>query len=147
MRPFNRHIILAVAIVLAATSFSFAQSPDQNFPTPLTSNEISGTIKARDIGDSRLTTYFYQFGGEQGDVFVNVVTKNLDGDIDVFTADGLRPLTKIVVFSDAGQVKQGGSFIFVSPRKYCFECRDARRTTCRRRFGSNLQGVLSRCVR
>src|SRR5829696_5743898 len=76
-----------------------AQSTSQNFPTAVTSNEISGTIKARDIGDARLTSYFYTFNGNQGDIFINVVTKNLDGDIDIFTADNLRSLTKVRVFS------------------------------------------------
>ncbi len=78
----------------------FAQSTNQSFPTPVTSNEISGKIKARDIGDARLTSYFYVFNGNQGDIFINVVTKNLDGDIDIFTADNLKPLTKISVYSD-----------------------------------------------
>ncbi|HEY0426632.1 MAG TPA: hypothetical protein VGC76_02385 [Pyrinomonadaceae bacterium] len=84
-----------------------AQSIDQNFPTPVTSNEINGKIPARDLGDARLTNYFYVFNGSQGDVFINVVTKNLDGDIDIFTADNLRPLTKIRVYSDNSDNETG----------------------------------------
>lgn len=84
-----------------------AQSTDQNFPTAVTTNEVTGTIKARDIGDSRLTSYFYTFDGGQGDIFINVVTKNFSGDIDVFTAEGLRPLTKIVVYAEAGESETG----------------------------------------
>ena len=84
-----------------------AQSTDQNFPTPVTTNEINGTIRARDIGDSRLTSYFYAFDGGQGDIFINVASKNFSGDIDVFTADTLQPLTKMVIYADAGSNETG----------------------------------------
>ena len=83
------------------------QSSDPNFPTPITSNEISGTIKARDVGDARLTRYFYEFDGGQGDIFVNVVTKNFSGDIDVFTAEALKPVTKMVIYPDAESTETG----------------------------------------
>jgi hypothetical protein len=85
----------------------FAQSSDQNYPTPVTTSEIRGAVRARDIGDSRLTTYFYAFDGDQGDVFVNVLTKNFNGDVDIFTVDGLKPLTKIVLYADAGVTETG----------------------------------------
>ena len=78
-----------------------AQSINQNLPMAITSNEISGQIPARDIGDARLTNYFYVFNATQGDVFINVVTTNLNGDIDIFTADNLRPLSKITIYADA----------------------------------------------
>ena len=94
-----------------------AQSTNQSFPTPVSSNEISGTIKARDIGDARLTSYFYTFNGNQGDIFINVVTKNLDGDIDVFTADNLRPLTKIRVYSDNPEGETGRVIYLRQPQK------------------------------
>lgn len=90
----------------APTSVS-SQSTDQNFPTPITGPEIRGTIKARDIGDSRLTTYFYAFNGDQGDVFINVVSKNFNGDIDIFSLEGLRPLSKIVIYSGGGLDETG----------------------------------------
>ncbi len=93
--------------VCFAISYSNAQSINQNAPTPVITNEISGTIPVRDIGDSRLTNYFYIFNGNQGDVFINFVTKNLDGDIDVFTVEGLKPLTKITVFSDNSDSETG----------------------------------------
>jgi hypothetical protein len=93
--------------VLLVTAGARAQSTSQEFPTPVRSNEISGTIPARDVGDSRLTTHFYTFGGEQGDIFINVVTKNFDGDIDVFIAGTLRPLTKMVVYSDGSENETG----------------------------------------
>jgi hypothetical protein len=94
-----------------------AQSTNQNFPTPITTNEISGTIKARDLGDARLTSYFYVFNGNQGDIFINVVTKNFDGDIDVFTADYLKPLTKITVYSDNPDSETGRVIYLRQPQK------------------------------
>lgn len=94
-----------IALLLPAAGA--AQSTDPNFPTPVTSAEISGTIKARDIGDSRLTNYYYTFDGGQGDIFINVVSKNFTGDIDVFLADALRPLTKIVIYADASTQETG----------------------------------------
>ena len=94
-----------------------AQSTNQNFPTAVTTNEISGVIKARDLGDGRLTSYFYVFNGKQGDVFINVVTKNLDGDIDVFTADNLKPLTKITVYSDNPNGETGRVIYLREPQK------------------------------
>lgn len=100
-------IILPAIFICFAFSLSYAQSTNQGTPTFVTTNEISGTIRARDIGDSRLTNYFYTFNGNQGDVFINVVTKNLDGDIDIFTLDGLKPLTKITLFSDNSDNETG----------------------------------------
>ncbi len=100
-------VLSAAAFALFVVSAAAAQSTDQAFPTAVRANEIVGSIKARDIGDARLTSHFYTFNGDQGDIFVNVVTKNFDGDIDIFTADGLRPLTKIVIFADAASNETG----------------------------------------
>ncbi len=107
----GRNNIVAIVPVLSAMLLlcvgGIAQSTDSSFPTPVTTNEISGVIKARDVGDSRLTTYFYEFDGGQGDIFINVVTKNLSGDIDIYTAEGLRPLTKVVIYADIGTSETG----------------------------------------
>lgn len=103
--------------ILIAFSIGFGQSTSQNFPTPITSNEISGAIKARDVGDSRLTSYFYTFNSNQGDVFINIVTKNLNGDIDVFNAANLNPLTKIVVYADSSQNETGRVIYLRKPEK------------------------------
>src|SRR6186713_2299282 len=70
-------------LAFALTASTAAQSTNQNFPTPITANEIEGTIKARDVGDSRVTSYYYQFDAGQGDLFINIVTRNLTADIDV----------------------------------------------------------------
>ncbi len=100
--------ILCLLCVFGSLIFSVkAQSINQSYPTPITSNEISGKIPARDLGDARLTTYYYTFDGIQGDVFINVVTTNFNGDIDVFTANNLRPLTKITVYADASNNETG----------------------------------------
>lgn len=103
-----RYFCLLTALVFSAGLGAVnAQSSDQNFPTPVTTSEIRGTIRARDIGDSRVTTYFYAFEGEQGDVFVNIQSRNFNGDIDIFTADTLQPLTKIVLYADTGITETG----------------------------------------
>jgi len=109
---------IKLAVLITCVVFGAqAQSSDQNFPTPVTTNEIAGTIRARDIGDARLTTYFYAFNGSQGDVFINVVSKNFAGDIDVFTADGLRPLTKMVIYPDASSTETGRLVYLRKPEK------------------------------
>ncbi len=95
----------------------FPQSTNQNFPTSITTNEIGGNIPARDVGDARLTTYFYAFKGSQGDVFVNVLTANLNGSIDIFTTDNLRPLTKITVYSSDAENETGRVVYLRKPEK------------------------------
>ena len=94
-----------------------AQSTSQSHPTAIVTNEISGAIKPRDIGDARLTSYFYTFNGNQGDVFINVVTTNFNGDVDIFNADGLKPLTKIVIYADAASNETGRVIYFRKPEK------------------------------
>ncbi|REJ78414.1 MAG: hypothetical protein DWQ47_02885 [Acidobacteria bacterium] len=86
---------------------AFAQSNDQNFPTPVTSNEVSGVIPARPIGDPRLTTYYFVFNGNRGDVFLNIVTTNFKGEIDVYTERGLDPRTKITIYADNPERETG----------------------------------------
>ena len=110
MRFISRSLERTAKTLFAVLLFSVAhsaQSTDQNFPTPLRTNEISGVIKARDIGDSRLTSHFYTFEGGQGDLFINVQTSNFSGDIDVYVVPGLRPLTKMVVYADSPTSETG----------------------------------------
>ena len=120
MKSVQHNIVYVLGFCVAAlclTCLVKAQSSDQNFPTPVTTNEINGVIKARDIGDSRLTTYFYAFDGGQGDIFINLVTKNLSGDIDIFAADGLRPLAKMVVYADADANETGRIIYLRKPER------------------------------
>ena len=109
-------LMLLVVVQLAVTTGT-SQSTSQDYPTPVYSNEISGSIKARDVGDARLTSYYYQFDGGQGDLFINIVTRNFTGDIDVFTLNGLRPLTKIVVYADFAETETGRVIYLRKPEK------------------------------
>lgn len=108
---------MAAAVIFITPLAAHAQSTDQNFPTAVAGPEIRGVIKARDIGDSRLTSYFYELTGEQGDVFINVVTKNFNGDIDFFSMDGLKPLTKIVIYASGGQDETGRIIYLRKPER------------------------------
>ncbi|MEO5858527.1 MAG: hypothetical protein ABIR33_06215 [Pyrinomonadaceae bacterium] len=93
--------------LLLAASCIYAQSSDQMFPTPIRTAEIASSIKARAIGDPRVTTYYYTFEGEQGDVFINVQSKNFTGDIDVYAVPSQQPLTKIVIYGDQPEAETG----------------------------------------
>jgi hypothetical protein len=91
----------AVAFSLLVVGSVQAQSTDVRFPTPVQTNEVVGTIAARDIGDARLTNYFYTFIGVPGDLLITIESKNLNGDLDIFTAGELRPLLKISVYAES----------------------------------------------
>jgi len=104
-------------LLLVFSFASAAQSSDQGYPTAVTENVVHGRIRARDVGDARLTTYYYTFSGEQGDLFVNIVTTNLNGSIDVFTADALKPLTKVMVYADLSQSETGRVIYLRKPEK------------------------------
>jgi hypothetical protein len=89
-----------VTVLLLATQVSSAQSNDQTLPTAVLTNEINGTIAARDVGDSRLTRHFYAFEATPGDLSVTVNSRNLNGDVDIFTAVTYRPLLKISIYAN-----------------------------------------------
>lgn len=101
--------IFALALIAKVS----AQSSDIESPTPVTSDEITAKIAPRDIGDARRTTHFYVFNGKQGDIAVNVESKNLDGDIDLYIADGLRPMTKIVLYGSGDDVSRSAKSIYL----------------------------------
>src|SRR3954465_6888113 len=109
-------IAIGFALSLGA-GVCFGQSNDVSFPTALTENEIVGQIKARDIGDPRSTTYYFTFNGRQGDLFVNVVTKNLNGSVDIFSVDGMRPFANILVYADVLQSETGRVLYLRKPEK------------------------------
>ena len=77
-----------------------AQSTDQGLPTAIVTNEINGMIRALDLGDPRLTRHFYAFEATPGDLLITVNSRNLNGDVDVFTAITFRPLMKISVYAN-----------------------------------------------
>lgn len=90
-----------LVLLLCAFSPSSAQSLDPTSPTPISSTELTGSIAARDIGDSRFAHHYYAFSGNPGDVLITVQSKNLNGDIDVFTAGTLRPLLKFTLYAES----------------------------------------------
>lgn len=97
---------LFVALVLPGllclmTGLVIGQSADQNLPTPVLSNEINGKIAALDLGDPRVTRHFYAFEGTPGDLLITIDSKNLNGDMDVFTAVTFRPLMKTSIFTSS----------------------------------------------
>ena len=94
-------------LLLVLASGASAQSTDLGYPTPVRSGEISGAIAPRDLGDARLTRYYYLFTGTAGDLIVTAESENLEGDVDVFTAGVLRPLAKVSLY--AGISKSVGS--------------------------------------
>jgi hypothetical protein len=99
-----RPVLLAAAVALlslCAAAQARAQSSDVNFPTPVFSTEVTGRIPVRDVGDARRTRHFYTFRGTEGDVTVTLEASELIGDVDVFTANTLRPLIKFTLFGDA----------------------------------------------
>ncbi len=95
----TKRIAIATLLMLVVTLVASAQSTNIEFPTPVTSGEISGEIIARDIGDPRLTRYFYLLTGTPGDLFLTVESNNLNGDVDLFTAGTLRPLAKLSMYA------------------------------------------------
>jgi hypothetical protein len=93
--------LMVIAGLCAFAPNSLAQSSDQGLPTPVLSNEINGKIKPLDLGDPRATRHFYAFEGSPGDLLITIDSKNLNGDIDVFTAETFRPLMKTTVYASS----------------------------------------------
>jgi hypothetical protein len=89
-------ILLGVFLFAAPV---FPQSTSLDFPTPVSTDQIAGRIRARDIGDSRLTSHYYLFETGTGDVLLNIETSNLNGDVDIYTAGSLKPLLKASVYA------------------------------------------------
>lgn len=113
----NLRFLFCIMCFAFCFSAARAQSTRAEFPTPVTTAEISGKIAARDIGDSRLTTYYYTFNGNQGDIFLKIQAANLNGDIDVFYADNMRPLTKISLYADSTPTQTSREIYLRKPEK------------------------------
>lgn len=116
MKVIRSKFLILFSLLLAAGS-SYAQSTDQMFPTPVRTAEIASSIKARAIGDPRVTTYYYTFEGQQGDVFINVQSKNFTGDIDVYVVPSQQPLTKIVIYGDQPEAETGRVIYLRKPER------------------------------
>src|SRR5678816_4532131 len=74
---------------------------DRSKPAPIRTNNLLGRIGARDLGDSRLTDHYYAFTGTPGDLLITIQSRNLNGDLDVFTAGSLRPLLKLTLYAES----------------------------------------------
>jgi hypothetical protein len=92
-------LLSAVLCLLLMAIGALAQSTEIDFPTPVRASEINGLILPRDVGDPRPTRHFYSLTGTPGDLVITVESKNLDGDVDLFTAGTLRPLAKISLYA------------------------------------------------
>ncbi len=103
--------LLCFLLVPLFSNGAHSQSLDINAPSPISTNEVFGTITARDIGDARFTDHYYAFVGNQGDLVVTIDAKNLNGDVDVFTASGLRPLMKFTVYAESTSPITKGVFL------------------------------------
>ena len=109
----KRFVHLGLLLALLASTFAgtYAQSSEATAPTPISANDLSGSIAARDIGDSRFTHHYYAFSGNPGDVLITVQSKNLNGDVDVFTAGTLRPLLKFTLYAESSSPTTKGIFL------------------------------------
>ena len=96
---FSLLILLVTTFASASVCDVAAQSTNQELPTAVFTNEINGTIVPLDLGDSRFTRHYYAFEATPGDLIVTVNSRNLNGDVDVFTAVTFRPLTKITIYA------------------------------------------------
>src|ERR1043165_6929884 len=87
-------------LLLLLASCALAQSIDPNAPSPVRGNTVTGSIAARDLGDSRLTDHYYTFTGVPGDLLITIQSQNLNGDVDIFTVGSLRPLLKATLYAE-----------------------------------------------
>lgn len=95
----GRLMVAALLCLLLMATGALAQSTEIDLPTPVRAPEINGVILPRDIGDPRPTRHFYALTGTPGDLTITVESKNLDGDVDLFTSGTLRPLAKISMYA------------------------------------------------
>jgi pyruvate/2-oxoglutarate dehydrogenase complex dihydrolipoamide acyltransferase (E2) component len=113
---FTKLLFGTLLLLTALVGSVHAQSIEQENPTPVSASEVVGRIVARDVGDPRLTRHFYILSATQGDLLVTVEGRNLNGDVDLFTASGLRPLAKISMYSGESNTKATKS-VFIKQRQ------------------------------
>lgn len=113
----SARIVLVCLLHLFLASASFAQLGSQDLPIPVTSNQIVGVIKPRRIGDDRLTRLFYSLDADKGDLFINVEAENLNGDLDLFIANNLKPLAKITIYAADTKTETGRVVYLRKPEK------------------------------
>lgn len=93
-----RVLLPSLMVTLFSVGGTFGQSTAIDSPSPITGSEINGKINARDLGDARLTTHYYVFIANPGDIGMEIAVQNFTGDIDVFTAVDLKQKTKVTIF-------------------------------------------------
>jgi hypothetical protein len=93
-------IVFSLPIALVGAGRALGQSTDQALPTAVLSNEIEAKIAPLDLGDARVTRHYYAFEGTPGDLEISINSRNLNGDMDVFTAVTFRPLMKISFYAN-----------------------------------------------
>lgn len=98
-------VALFVALQLCYGAVALAQSSDAAAPTPVRTDEIDGSIAPREPGDARLTRHFYLLRGLPGELEITVESAGLEGDVDLYIADGLRPLVKIPLYVASGATR------------------------------------------
>ena len=103
MRMIRRSAIVLSICFWLTLGVTYAQSTDIYAPWPVRTNEVNASISARDLGDARLTDHFYAFTGTPGDLLITVDSRNMNGDVDVFTAAGLRPLLKFSIYAGGSE--------------------------------------------
>lgn len=113
MRVTNPAIHFVCCLILVATFAGavFGQSLEISAPAPISTREVVGSIGARDLGDSRLTDHYYAFAANPGDLLITIESRNLNGDVDVFTAGSLRPLMKFTVYAESSAPVTKGVFL------------------------------------
>jgi hypothetical protein len=111
-----RIVLLAGMALALSGGIANAQSSEPSLPTPVLSNEINGRIVPLDLGDARLTRHFYAFEGTPGDLLITVNSRNLNGDVDVFTAVTFKPLMKISIYANTIPPEVTKSLYFRTPQ-------------------------------
>ncbi|MEP6922049.1 MAG: hypothetical protein ABI967_13065 [bacterium] len=105
------HALWLVLLVGFLPSPMHGQSTEIGSPSPVTTNELVGTIPARDLGDARLTDHYFAFVGTPGDVLITIKSSNLNGDVDVFTAGSLKPLLKFTLYAEGSSPATKGIYL------------------------------------
>jgi hypothetical protein len=109
-KKMSRSVVLLICILIALTE-GVAQSGDPKFPTPIHNSNLVGKIGARDLGDARLTDHYYAFKATPGDLIITVHSRNLNGDVDLFTAGTLKPLLKVTLYAEITAPVTKGVFL------------------------------------
>lgn len=94
-------VLVLPGLLCALGSAALGQSSDQSLPSPVLLNEITARIAPLDLGDPRSTRHFYAFEANPGDLLITIDSKNLNGDMDIFTAVTFRPLMKTTLYANS----------------------------------------------